>query len=349
MAIKYNSGSGSCNSSCSDKFGCPTDRCPDFTIRRHDTRPAFKVAIDDCDGPMDFRGLVIEVNMWASAKLKADITSSSEYFRLADDVGFEQVMVGDIIIMDRVRMPERMLVVAFDEHNRLIKVQRGYHSTTASDWKKGSKMRIFRILDGAAESEMLFEDVQNIDGTTDRDVLQSSHLVYEWAANDTCLPGCYWLEFKVLKMIDIVWLLPGGYWVGETHTHTDGFFYTGATNTSASVKLSYDQVADKYMLPHTPWSGDIHEEDGEYYTGDTHSDGSVLLNKNGITSDSDTAYDEDGIVSLHDDAYPEFTDEELTSQDFGCTLGEGVEWVRRFPVNGEGFLIKIEFSPTSEL
>ena len=39
--------------SCPDKFGCSPNQCPDFTIRRHDTRPAFQVAAEDCDGPLD--------------------------------------------------------------------------------------------------------------------------------------------------------------------------------------------------------------------------------------------------------------------------------------------------------
>jgi hypothetical protein len=30
-------------------------------------------------------------------------------------------------------------------------------------------------------------------------------------------------------------------------------------------------------------------------------------------------------------------------------MGTGVEWVRRFPSDGEGFLIKIVDSPTMEL
>ena len=45
---------------------------------------------------------------------------------------------------------------------------------------------------------------------------------------------------------------------------------------------------------------------------------------------------------------PSFTDPDLTPASFGCGLGEGVEWVRRFPVSGEGFLIQIVDSPTME-
>jgi len=72
---------------CLDKFGCPDNRCPDFFIRRHDTKPPFKVAVEDCDGPMDIQGLVIEVNMWAMGKLKKTLATTDTNFVLADGVG----------------------------------------------------------------------------------------------------------------------------------------------------------------------------------------------------------------------------------------------------------------------
>ncbi len=348
MAIQFNLKSGSCQSSCASKDGCPDGVCPDFIIRRHDTRPPLKVAVEDCDGPMDFRGLVIEANMWALAKLKADINELITYFRLADDIGFEQVMVGDIIVLDRVRLPERMLVIGFDETNKLIRVQRGYHGTTPSTWKKGTTLRIFRLLSAPAQSEMVFEDIENVDGTTDKNVLTASYLVYDWQPEDTCLPGCYWLEFKVLKMIDVVFYLPGGHWTGPTFQDVDGYFWTGTTTSDGSVKLSLDQVTGFYLIAQGPWSGEFHLwSDGNYYTGTTQSDASVFLNKTGVPSADDIPYTS---VSLADvSIIPSFTDETLTPYYFGCILGEGVEWVRRFPLNDEGFLIKISPSPTTEL
>lgn len=353
MPIQMNLKSGACQpqNSCPSKDGCPQGVCPDFIIRRHDTKPALKISVEDCDGPMDFRGLVVEANMWALTKLKHSITDADDHVCFADDIGFEQVMVGDIIVMERVRSPERMLVLGFDEDNKMIKVQRGYHGTNPGTWKKGAKMRVFRILSAPALAEMVFDDIENVDGTKEQDVLQESYLVYEWQPEDTCLPGCYWFEFKVLKMIDMVWYLPGGYWTGDTHFGTDGFFYTGSSFTEASVRLSYDQIEDKYFLPETPWAGEVHlHTDDNYYTGTAHGDGSVFLNKTGIPSDSDTAYNQDGRMGFHDiSLIPSYTDESLTPYYFGCVLGEGVEWVRRFPMDGEGFLIKIEFSPTTEL
>lgn len=249
------------SSGCPDKFGCPPGVCPDFTIRRHDTRPSFKVAVADCDGPLDLtdENLILEVNMWAKAKFKRAVAADDTYFGLADEIGFEQVMVGDIIIVERARLPEHMLVIAFDETNKLIQVQRGYNGTTASAWKKGQAIRIFRTLNASGEIESVYEDVIQEDGTTEEELVET-YLVFEWDANTTCLPGCYWLEFKLLQM---------------------------------------------------------------------------------------AAEDED-VSALAVSVTPSFTPSTFSAATFGCSLGAGVEWARRFPVSGEGFLIKIVDSPTAE-
>ena len=44
-----------------------------------------------------------------------------------------------------------------------------------------------------------------------------------------------------------------------------------------------------------------------------------------------------------------FTPSTNTPADFGCGLGDGMEWVRRFPVDQEGFLINVVDSPTAEM
>jgi hypothetical protein len=187
---------------CVDAFGCPdpAEQCPDFLIKRHDTKPAVRYDVEDCDGPIDLTDLVCEVSMWAEGKLKTAITVDDTYFALADNIGFEQAMVGDIIVMSRVRAPEQMLVTGFDEANKLIQVQRGYNGSVISAYSRGSVLRIFRVLNSIASTEMTREDLTNVDGTTDEAVLTKSTLVYDWQAQDTCLPGCYWLEFKLLKM-----------------------------------------------------------------------------------------------------------------------------------------------------
>lgn len=251
----------SCSSSNKiDIFGCPSDRCPDFQIKRFDTRPSFKVSLEDCDGPIDTTDMVLEVSMWAKAKLKVEIDAEIDYISLADNIGFQQVMVGDIISIDQVRLPERMLVIAFDENNKLIQVQRGYGGTTPQIWKKGTNLRIFRVLNGEASTEMILQDITQDDGTILKDQLIQTLLIYDWQANDTCVPGCFWLEFKLLKPI---------------------------------LSFSFSALS-------TP----------------------------SIT--------------------PSFTSPSLTNADFNCNLPDGIEWVRRFPVNSEGFLIQIVDSPITE-
>ena len=119
-------------------------------------------------------------------------------------------------------------------------------------------------MNAPAETEMIVEDVVQTDGTTLEDQIITSYLVYNWQANDTCLPGCYWLEFKLLKML-----------------------------SPSEINMNF-------------------------------------------------------VGMLQTEIIPSFTNPSLTPEDFDCTLGEGVEWVRRFPTCEEGFLINIIDSPTSE-
>ncbi len=245
------------NSGCPDKLGCPPGQCPNFTIKRHDVRPFFKFDVEDCDGPIDLTDLVCEASMWVKAKLKKAITVDDTYIGLADGIGFEQVQVGDVIVMNKARSPEQMLVTGFDENNKLIRVQRGYNGSLISVYAKGSSLRMFRVLNSVATTEMVKEDIPQVDGTTKKDVITRSSLVYEWLPADTCLPGCYWFEFKVLKMMEVDVLM----------------------NNMASAPISF--------ISYSP------------------------------------------------------------SQS-GCGIGDGVQWVQRYPLEAEGFLIRINDSPTSE-
>jgi len=242
---------------CPDQYGCIKGMCPDFTIRRHDTKPDFRVKIEDCDGPMDLTDLVLEASMWAKGKLKTSINESDTYFALADNIGFNQIMIGDIIIMNQARLPEKMLVTAFDEVNKLVQVQRAYHGTLAQKWSKGSSFKIIKFMNATAKTEMLYEDVLELDGTTTQNVLMESYFVYEWNPEDTCLPGCYYLEFKLIKMKSISF-------------------------------LSTDPIV------------------------------------------------------------PSFIDVSYTPSNFGCGMSDTIEWIRRFPLDQEGFLIKITDTFTSE-
>lgn len=244
------------NVACPDLFGCIPGQCPDFEIKRHDTYPAFVVSVNDCDGPLDLTDCVVEVSMWAKAKLKKPLSETDDYFALANNVGFEQSMVGDIVVMDRVRSVEQMLVVGHDEINKFVKVTRGYNGTPISSYPRNSGLRIFRILNSVGSANTVSQDVEQVDGATTTEVAESQ-LSYSWQPNDTCLPGCYWLEFKLLKMVT-----------------TDMWFM--ATNP----------------------------------------------------------------------IIPTFTS--VTTSQLGCETGSGVEWVRRFPVDRDGFSVKITDAKTSE-
>ena len=444
--------SGSCN----NKTGCPTTSyCPDFQIKRFDTKPSFKVSLVDCKGPLNIHGLIAEANMWAEAKLKSALTAGTQAtgtvtiveeanlvatthyititttdgtvitatvtanggattttntnsptwaivdaseastavnlatclnanskliatasngvvtitqlasgtagnaaialtdpaagmskvdftggvdpslsLSLADNIGFEQVMVGDVIIMERARRPEHMLVKAFDETNSLISVQRSYNDTEAFAWKKGSKLKIFRVLNSSADVELVFEDVIQVDGTS-KSTLVEADVLYDWKANDTCLSGCYLFEFKLIKMQEILYFLQGGSWAGETH-QVSGVYYTGTSATDSSVPLSYDPETGTFLLPSTQWTGDNHVVDPDYKTGTSENDGSVVLNTTGVESDNSVVYGQ------------AFTDSSFAVTDFGCGLSDGVEWVRSYPKNKEGFFVEITSSPISE-
>jgi hypothetical protein len=197
--------------------------------------------------------------MWVQAKLKKTITVNDSYISLADGIGFEQTQVGDVIVMSRARSPEQMLVTGFDENNKLIQVMRGYNGSIVAPYVKGSSLRMFRVLNSIATTEMVKEDILQVDGTTKKDVITRSSLVYEWLPADTCLPGCYWFEFKLLKMMDSSMMLAGEY--------------------SISTPISF--------ISYTP---------------------------------SQT----------------------------GCGMGDGVQWVQRYPTDNDGFLIKIANTFTAE-
>jgi hypothetical protein len=185
---------------CPDCFGCVPGICPDFQIKRNDTRPAFKVSVQENGEPMDLTGLVIEANMWANAKLKSNITALDTSLALANNIGYCQILPNDIILMDRSRSPEQMRIIGFDETNSLVFVERGYNGTVPQSWNRGQIMRIFRFMNAPASAEMLFDDVTQVDGSVDCNILVESLLVYDWNVNDTCVPGCFSFEFKVLKM-----------------------------------------------------------------------------------------------------------------------------------------------------
>ena len=258
---------------CPDVFGCPPGLCPDFQIRRHDTLPQFRVSVNDCNGPLDLTDTIVEVSMWAKGKMKKAVSNTDTYFGLADDVGFFQINIGDVIVVDRIRNPEQMIVQGFDEDLKLVQVRRGYNGTAAGTYKKGQSLKIFRILNAVGETNIVEQDFPQLDGTVETNVVTDSQLVYSWNSQDTCLPGCYWLEFKLLKML--------------------------APPSSLSF---WDVTPLKSCVPYS------------------------------IST-----------VSIIPSVVPSFIPTVS-----GCDIGTGVEWVRRFPVQGEGFLIQIINTSTAE-
>jgi hypothetical protein len=182
-----------------DCHGIPLN-CPDFIIKRHDTRPVFKVDVTDCDQPIDLTDLVIEASMWTNAKLKANITTLTSVISFADNIGFEQINLDTIIQVGGGRAFERMLVESIDETAKTITVLRGQMDTNIYSWKKGTPIKLLRFLNNPATGELEYQDIEQLDGTTLNDQLVRSTLIYQWAANDTCLAGKYYLEFKVMQM-----------------------------------------------------------------------------------------------------------------------------------------------------
>jgi hypothetical protein len=127
------------------------------------SNPTSKIRVEDCDGePMDIQGLLVEVNMWAKAKLKTAITTDRHLFcsggrhRLRSSHDGRHHCNGS-----GSNLPEFMLVTGFDEENKFIQVERGYRNTTTSNWKKGACMRIFRIMNAPGQTELVFEDIVN--------------------------------------------------------------------------------------------------------------------------------------------------------------------------------------------
>lgn len=196
----------SCNitsSGCTDLRGCDPSVCADFIIKRHDTKPDFKLNLSDCDGPIELTDLIAEASMWAKAKLKVGIAGTDTVISFADGIGFDQVMINDVIIFDRARMPEKVLVTGFDEDAKTITIQRGFEGTTAQSWKKGTNLKIMKFVNKTSVTEMLYRDVEQMDGSKIA-TLTDSFLIYEWGQYDTCLPGCYNLEFKLMKPSNVI-------------------------------------------------------------------------------------------------------------------------------------------------
>lgn len=182
---------------------CATSPCDvrcDFAIKRHDTKPHFRVKLEDCNGPMDLRdpNLLVEVNLWFPTKLRYNVGADDTELKVTNN--FNQALVGDVIMMNRPRLPEQMLIVDFDEDDSIIHVQRGYNGTMPSSWRKGMEMLVFRQINAPGYIETVVGDTIDISGEELRDQLLETYLAYAFTEKCTCLPGCLLLEFKLVKM-----------------------------------------------------------------------------------------------------------------------------------------------------
>ena len=112
-------GCGGSADGCGGSGGC--SETPDFCIKRHDTRPAFRVSVSDCDGVLDLtdENLALEASMWFDTKIKSAINQSATVISFADNIG----EMGDIknnqngIMAEILSLKNRLDLVARDVEN----------------------------------------------------------------------------------------------------------------------------------------------------------------------------------------------------------------------------------------
>lgn len=192
-------GCGSVSSACGGSGDCPAP--PDLCIKRHDTRPSLRISVSDCDGPTDLteEGIIVEASMWFEAKLKSELTSSATELKFADNLGFQSVSAGDVISFYKSRSPEKMLVASVNEVDKTVQVVRAHGGTSARAWPKGAELAVFRFSDQPAQLESVFEESESLDGVVEESLVDTL-LRFDWNPEHTAVPGCYWFEFKILKL-----------------------------------------------------------------------------------------------------------------------------------------------------
>ncbi len=188
---------------CSSGDYCGNSKSVDFCIKRHDTRPSLRISVSDCDGAIDLtdENLFLEASMWFEAKLKSKLDVGASTISLADNTGFDQISIGDVVLLNNVRNPEQLTVLSIDEVTKLIYVSRGQNSTAEQNWQKGSTLKIFRFLRQQAHIESVFEENKNIDETITEELVDT-FLVFDWSENQTSLPGYYFIEFRLIKVLE---------------------------------------------------------------------------------------------------------------------------------------------------
>lgn len=180
---------------------CP-ETTPAICIKRYDTHPSLRIAIEECEENIDFsdESLVLTYNMWSNSKLKNSIEPTDDYISLADNINYNQCGVSDKILIYNSRNVEIVNILEFNEENKSIKIERAQDGTSAQNWKKGDSIKIFRKVDGEATIEVVTEDVLQTDGTTLENQIVENIFVANWDETATSISGCYWLEFKLSKI-----------------------------------------------------------------------------------------------------------------------------------------------------
>lgn len=170
----------------------------DFVIKRNSTQPSIRLKIYDCDGgPIDLTNKEVTASMWANAKLKRDINENSFEVSLADNIGLNTVIPDDILLLKNSYNHE--LVQVSSIVNNTLMVTRGYFDTNPTSWKRGTGIKIIKIMNSGATFDLVKEDVMKLNGTIEKNVLVESYLVYNWFVDDTRVPGKYYFEFKVIE------------------------------------------------------------------------------------------------------------------------------------------------------
>jgi hypothetical protein len=147
--------------------------------------------------PLDLTGKEITASMWANAKLKKDISDSDTEILFADNIGLNSVIPEDVLLLKSSSDHELVQVSSIENNN--ITVTRGYFDTTSINWKKGTNIKIIKIMNSSATYDLVKEDVMKLNGTVEKNVLVESYLVYNWFVDDTRVPGEYYFEFKVIE------------------------------------------------------------------------------------------------------------------------------------------------------
>ena len=156
----------------------------DHIIKRGDTVPAFIVPLSASDKE-DLEELAlplgVRVYLWFQSRLSAAISSIDSSISLLDNVGFDCVVVGDLVLFldGSGGVNELARVTAIDVDNHTLTLSRGIDGGVR-DHEAQIPLNIFRIYRGVGEIN-----------------LREGTLTYYWTTSGTQTAGEYYFEFEV--------------------------------------------------------------------------------------------------------------------------------------------------------